>query len=77
MTRCITSLPGSELRPAEAEAVEPWPEQWRCSACGKEFDAETRSHPVHMPGCDGSCLSCPIECGPVYEVTAPAKGETE
>lgn len=41
---------------------------WICQACGAEFTTFTISHAVHHPSCDGSCVSCPVECGPVEEV---------
>lgn len=45
---------------------------WRCEGCGDEFPAYQDGHsvPAHAPGCDGRCLSCPVErqCGPItYE----------
>ena len=43
---------------------------WRCSMCGERFDNSEpmRSHAVHARDCDGSCKSCPVECGPIYLV---------
>ena len=49
---------------------EPRPDWWRCENCGEYFNKETFSHPVHAYYCDGTCLSCPVECGPVNKIGA-------
>src|SRR5690606_26352255 len=39
-----------------------------CEGCGESFyvDDPTFDHAVHDRSCDGSCRSCPVQCGPIH-----------
>ena len=48
------------------EQEERQPTGWRCAGCGEKFRSDAGSHAVHARDCDGSCRSCPVQCGPIY-----------